>query len=1022
MSLSDFWKLLADSRLLSAAHVQRLATDFQKEKPPSDHTVKTAAQWLMDLRAISKYQAQVLVTGKTGPFFFGDYKLYERIDKGRLTGCFRALHNASKYCVILRFATGAILKDPQQWAAASENAALATQIVSPFVQRCFEAADLTRFKFIVSEDVRGGGLEEALTANGGKLPPAEACRLMRQVALGLAAMHSAGRTHGDLRPANVLLETFGNQPANVKLIYDVASLPTAFDSSQLQEGSRLALLADYLAPELLVAGRAPDPLSDIYGLGAILYALLTGKPPFAGGDVQQKLKRQLSEPARPLETMGVPQPLAQLVSYLMAKNPSVRYQSAAQVADQLALFVPPASLSSGPPPPPPTLALYEQYLQKKSAPAVKPSARPQPASAAISQTASPTAPGKTPGNDDRTQAIAAPPAGEFSINTQPPPRTSSAANEIAQRRKAQQNRNLLVVGITGLALLAFIVLGGTLFLLTRSKSSSKTIAKVEPTTPAAVPADSQKTVNNGADKSAPPGGDQQSPASGDNEPAAIKIVSSSIPPIQQVVKDDGKLLWASPTRGKPTTFRCVPPEGEVFIIIRPAAMLASDEGRRVIAALGPSLVAEQQAFEKASGCNFDEIEQLHITLHDSDGKFPRFSYVVKTSQPLSKLELLARWGDPEVAKVGNEAYYTGGATAYYISKSPDDERTFAMGAARDMKEVAAAGGEPPPVFRDMERLRRLTDSDRHFTVLFYPQFLFQGDGQQLFVGERARIKDSLAWLLGDYVQAASFSAYFADEFYFEARLRGSLDREPNALAADVRERLDEIPRSLEDYFVTLNAPPFWKKLAFRYPGMVRELHNQIRIGVENEIAMINAVLPTTAAHNLVLGGELLMSTAPGQVALASNSGGAAPAASGPQTLADALQIKTSYNFDNQSLEFAMRDLADDVHGNLKNAPFAFAIKIIGDDLKLDGITRNQSIRDFKQENQTVADILTALVRKANPVTTVKDPSEKDQKLVWCIGPDPDSPGKQVVLITTRSAANAKKYTLPPNFVEKGGKK
>jgi hypothetical protein len=115
----------------------------------------------------------------------------------------------------------------------------------------------------------------------------------------------------------------------------------------------------------------------------------------------------------------------------------------------------------------------------------------------------------------------------------------------------------------------------------------------------------------------------------------------------------------------------------------------------------------------------------------------------------------------------------------------------------------------------------------------------------------------------------------------------------------------------------------------------------------------------------------------------------------------------------------MRDLADDVKGNLKGAPFDFEIKIIGDDLKLDGITRNQTIRDFKQENQTVADILTALVRKANPVTTVKDPFETDQKLVWLIGPDPDSPGKQAVLITTRNAAKTKKYTLPPVFVAKG---
>jgi eukaryotic-like serine/threonine-protein kinase len=131
-----------------------------------------------------------------------------------------------------------------------------------------------------------------------------------------------------------------------------------------------------------------------------------------------------------------------------------------------------------------------------------------------------------------------------------------------------------------------------------------------------------------------------------------------------------------------------------------------------------------------------------------------------------------------------------------------------------------------------------------------------------------------------------------------------------------------------------------------------------------------------------------------------------------------MQTKTSFSFDQQSLEFAMRDLADDVKANLRGAPFDFSIKIIGDDLKLDGITRNQSIRDFKQENQTVADILTALVLKANPVTTVKDPSEKDQKLVWAIGPDPDNPSKEAVLITTRTAAAAKKYMLGPPFVPK----
>jgi hypothetical protein len=241
----------------------------------------------------------------------------------------------------------------------------------------------------------------------------------------------------------------------------------------------------------------------------------------------------------------------------------------------------------------------------------------------------------------------------------------------------------------------------------------------------------------------------------------------------------------------------------------------------------------------------------------------------------------------------------------------------------------------------------------------------------------------------------------------------SLDKKPLQLAEELKGRLQQIPTALEDYFVSLNPPAYWRKLANRYPGMVRDLHGQLRIGVENEQAVANSVLPAAAAHNLVLGGELLVATTPGQASTVAT----APASTAPKTLADALLLKTSYTFDNQSLEFAMRDLAADVQSNLKGAAFEFGIKIIGPDLQTDGITRNQSIRDFKQENQTVADILTALVLKANPIPG-KAASDKDQKLLWVVGPDPDNATKQTVLITTRAAAANKKYTLPAPFVLK----
>src|SRR5262245_46037345 len=894
------------------------------------------------------------------------------------------------------------------WAAASANTAAAAAVVSPYVQRHFETVDLQKFRFIVSEDVRGTGLDEKLAE--GRVRPAEACRIMRLVALGLAEMHSRGRVCGEVRLTSVVLESAPNDP-NVKLLYDAHQPPVAIDFSQVTVSEAFSARADYLAPELLTPGRPPDALGDIYALGCTLYALLSGTLPFAGGTVEQKLARHLSEPIRPLETFGIPQPLSQLVTYLMAKNPGVRYQSAAIVAEQLGMFVEPSAIRILPPAEPPTLRAFE---------AAKGSG------ASIQRTGDR---GQETGNRKQGQSfpiasVPRPAAGNSSSEAAPPPiflvsqpSRGTTAAEILRRRKAQQKKNMLAVAtLAGLILVVGVAGAGIWWSKQRAPTqnagsptaATTTLAERHPTSTGSATKGEEPTVSSNASAtSIEPGG---------AAPAAAKTGAAAGGVSQQVVADDGKMLWASPTAGKPVTLRCVPPEGQLILIVRLAAMLASDEGRRVLAALGPALDVERKKFETTSGLALEQIEQLTITLHNNDGKFPRTSFVVKMKEHSTTEQLLTKWGNPTATKEGGATYYTGGTWAYYISEAPEDERTFAMGEARDIKDVAAAAGREPAVFREIERMRRMTDDQRHFTLLLVPQFLFNDDGEPLFAAERAKVRQPLAWLLGDHVQAASASGYFGDEFYFELRMRASLDKEPHALAMELKDRLDKIPGFLENYFATLSPPAYWNRLAVRYPAMIRELHNQMRTGVDNETAMVNSVLPAAAAHNLVLGGELLVSTTPGQAVA---SAGPVASSSGPKTIADALQLKTSFSFAQQSLEAAMIELENDVKGNLKGAPFEFAVKIIGDDLKLDGITRNQSIRDFNQENQTVADILTALVRKANPVTTVKDPSETDQKLVWLIGPDPDSPGKQIVLITTRNAAKTKKYTLPPVFVAKG---
>jgi hypothetical protein len=444
------------------------------------------------------------------------------------------------------------------------------------------------------------------------------------------------------------------------------------------------------------------------------------------------------------------------------------------------------------------------------------------------------------------------------------------------------------------------------------------------------------------------------------------------------------------------------------LIVRPADLLASGEGAKVLEALGPAFAAERSKWEAAAGLKLDEIERLIVTLHNNDAKFPRVSYVVKPKAGDAAGELPARWGNPPEQKADKATYFAGPAYAYYIGSSADDAGTFVMGEARDVQEVARVAGNPPNLLLNLERIRRTLDGDRHASMLVHPQFFANDDGEPLFAGDRAKVRQPLSWLLGDNLQAAAVSLHVQDELYFEMRMLGSLDKEPYKLASEFRDRLNQTPTALENYFVELTPPVYWKKLAFRYPGLVHKLHANMRVGVENEQAVVNSVLPAAAAHNLVLGGELLIATAPGTPMVAT----IAPPKALPKTIAEALQLKTTFSFDSQSLEFAVRDLAIDVNDQLQGGTLQFGIKIIGPDLEKDGVTRNISINNFKQENATIADILTALVMRTS---TAKNPTDPLQKLIWVVADDPDSPGKQVVLLTTRAAAAAKKYEVPAVF-------
>ncbi|MEU6315328.1 protein kinase [Streptomyces sp. NPDC047014] len=170
---------------------------------------------------------------------------------------------------------------------------------------------------LVMDLIEGPDLHRYLRENG-PFTPVAASLLTAQIADALAASHADGVVHRDLKPANVLLDERGGQMKPMLTDFGIARLA---DSPGLTRTHEFVGTPAYVAPES-AEGRPQTSAVDIYGAGILLYELLTGRPPFAGGTALEVLHRHLSEePQRP-STM--PEPLWTVVERCLRKEPDER--------------------------------------------------------------------------------------------------------------------------------------------------------------------------------------------------------------------------------------------------------------------------------------------------------------------------------------------------------------------------------------------------------------------------------------------------------------------------------------------------------------------------------------------------------------------------------------------------------------------------------------------------------------------------------------------------------------------------
>lgn len=267
--------------------------------------------------------------------WIGDYELLGEIGRGGMGVVYKAHQKKLNRIVALKMILGGQLAGPSELKRFQAEAEAAAKLDHPGIVPIFEIGEHSGTHYLALAFIEGPSLADRLAE--GPLPAREAAELLKQLAEAVQQAHLAGIIHRDLKPANILLDAEGRPK-----ITDFGLARQEDSQYSLTATGQIVGTPSYMPPEQALGETSQvGPLSDVYSLGAVLYCLLVGRPPFLAATPLETLRQVIDQEPIPPRVLNpsVPRELEAICMQCLEKSPDRRYRSAGDLAEDLRRFL-----------------------------------------------------------------------------------------------------------------------------------------------------------------------------------------------------------------------------------------------------------------------------------------------------------------------------------------------------------------------------------------------------------------------------------------------------------------------------------------------------------------------------------------------------------------------------------------------------------------------------------------------------------------------------------------------------------